>query len=192
MILPVVVYGHSVLRKTAREIDQKNPEFQTLIPDMFETMYDSDGIGLAAPQVGKSLSIFVIDASPLEDDEPEMADFKKAFINPKIIERSGDRSGFNEGCLSIPNIREEVVRESDVRIQYYDEFFNFYDEKYNGTVSRIIQHEYNHLEGILFTDLIAPIRKRLIRNKLMGMSKGKYKAAYKTILPNGKLIPPTL
>ena len=192
MILPVVVYGHPVLRKTAREIDQKDPELQTLIRDMFETMYDSDGIGLAAPQVGKSLSIFVIDASPLEDDEPEMADFKKAFINPKIIERSGNESGFNEGCLSIPNIREEVVRKSDVRIQYYDEFFNFYDEKYDGTVSRIIQHEYNHLEGILFTDLINPIRKRLIRNKLMGMSKGKYKAAYKTILPNGKLIPPTL
>jgi len=188
MIFPVVVYGHPVLRKIAREIDRDEPGLLTLISNIFETMYDSDGIGLAAPQIGKSMRMFVVDAGPLEKDEPELADFKKAFINPQIIEYSGEESAFNEGCLSIPNIREEVVRKPVIRIQYYDEYFNFYDENYDGTLCRIIQHEYDHLEGILFTDLISPIRKRLIYNKLQGISRGKYKAAYKTILPNGKVV----
>jgi len=190
MNVPVVVYGHPVLRKVAKEILQNEPGLETLITDMYKIMYDSDGIGLAAPQIGKSVRIFVIDASALGEDEPELADFKKVFINPQILERTGDRSAFNEGCLSIPNIREEVVREPAIRIQYYDEAFKFYDEKYDGTVSRIIQHEYDHLDGILFTDLIAPIRKRLIQKKLLGISKGKYKVAYRTQLPNGKLVPP--
>jgi len=188
MIYPVVVYGHPVLRKVSTEIEKDHPELESFIDDMFETMYASDGIGLAAPQVGKSIRLFVIDASPLEEDEPELKDFKKVFINPKIFDKTGEHSAFNEGCLSIPNIREEVVREPRIRIQYYDQDFNFYDEEYDGTISRIIQHEYDHLEGILFTDLVAPIRKRLLRSKLQAISRGKFEASYKTILPNKKVL----
>ncbi len=191
MVLPVVVYGHPVLRKIAKEIDQDYDKLGQFIEDIFETMYDSDGIGLASPQVGKSIRLFIIDASPLEDEEPEMADFKKVFINPEIMERSGETSAFNEGCLSIPNLREEVVREPKIRITYYDENFKFYDEEYDGTISRIIQHEYDHLEGILFTDKVSPLRKRLLRGKLMAISKGRFEASYKTLLPNNKIIYPS-
>lgn len=187
MVLPVVVYGHPVLRKIAKEIDPDYDNLGQFIEDIFETMYDSEGIGLASPQVGKSIRLFIIDASPLEDEEPEMADFKKVFINPEIIERSGETSAFNEGCLSIPNLREEVVREPKIRITYYDENFKFYEEEYDGTISRIIQHEYDHLEGILFTDKVSPLRKRLLRGKLMAISKGRFEASYKTLLPNNKI-----
>jgi len=190
MIFPVVVYGHPVLRKVAKEIDQDYDKLDQFIQNMFETMYFSEGIGLAAPQVGKSIRLFVIDATPLEDEEPELKDFKKAFINPKMIERTGDKSAFNEGCLSIPNIREEVERESMIRIQYYDETFRYHDEYYDGTISRIIQHEYDHLRGILFTDLVSPLRKRLLRGKLLAISKGKFEASYKTLLPNKKVLFP--
>ena len=188
MIYPIVVYGHPGLSKVATEIEKDHPGLDQLIEDMFETMYASDGIGLAAPQIGKSVRLFIIDASPLGEDEPELKDFKKAFINPRIIEKSGENSAFNEGCLSIPNIREDVVREPAIRIQYHDHDFNFHDEEYDGTLSRIIQHEYDHLEGILFTDLVVPIRKRLLRSKLMGISKGKFEASYKTLLPNRKVM----
>lgn len=188
MVLPVFVYGHPVLRRVAKEIDQDYENLDQFVADMFETMYDSDGIGLASPQVGKSIRLFVIDARPLEDEEPEMKDFLKVFINPQIIEKSGETSAFNEGCLSIPNLREEVIREPKIRITYYDEDFNFYDEEYDGTLSRIIQHEYDHLEGIMFTDLVSPLRKRLLRGKLMAISKGKFEAKYKTMLPNNKIL----
>ena len=190
MVLPVVVYGHPVLRKVAKEIDQDDENLGQFIVDMFETMYDSDGIGLAAPQVGKSIRLFIIDATPLEDEEPEMKDFKKVFINPQIVEKSGDVSAFNEGCLSIPNLREEVVREPKINITYYDEEFNFYDEEYDGTLSRIIQHEYDHLDGIMFTDLVSPLKKRLIKGKLTAITKGKFEASYKTRLPNNKILYP--
>ncbi len=179
-----------MLRKLAREIDEDYKDLDQFIKDMFETMYISDGIGLASPQVGKSIRLFIIDASPLEDEDPAFSDFKKVFINPQIIEKKGDKSNFNEGCLSIPNLREEVAREPEIRIQYYDEDFNFYDEVYSGTISRVIQHEYDHLEGILFTDRVSPIRKRLLKGKLTGISKGKFEASYKTILPNNKLVFP--
>ena len=188
MIFPVYVYGHPVLRKVATEIDEDYEGLEQFVEDMFETMYVSDGIGLASPQVGKSIRLFIIDASPLEDEDPAFQDFRKVFINPEIIERKGEKSSFNEGCLSIPNLREEVVREPEIRIQYYDHEFNFYDEVYEGTISRVIQHEYDHLEGILFTDRVSPIRKRLLRGKLNGISKGKYEASYKTALPNNKLV----
>jgi len=190
MIFPVYVYGHPVLRKLAKEIDEDYNDLDPFIEDMFETMYISDGIGLASPQVGKSIRLFIIDASPLEDEDPSFSDFKKVFINPQIIEKTGDKSNFNEGCLSIPNLREEVSREPDIRIQYYDEDFNFYDEVYSGTISRVIQHEYDHLEGVLFTDRVSPIRKRLLKGKLTGISKGKFEASYKTILPNNKVVFP--
>ena len=190
MVLPVVVYGHPVLRKVAKEIDQDDENLDQFIVDMFETMYDSDGIGLAAPQVGNSIRLFIIDATPLEDEEPEMKDFKKVFINPQIVEKNGDVSAFNEGCLSIPNLREEVVREPKINITYYDEEFNFYDEEYDGTLSRIIQHEYDHLDGIMFTDLVSPLKKRLIKGKLTAITKGKIEASYKTRLPNNKILYP--
>ncbi len=190
MIFPVCVYGHPVLRKLAKEIDEDYKDLDQFIKDMFETMYISDGIGLASPQVGKSIRLFIIDASPLEDEDPAFSDFKNVFINPQIIEKKGDKSNFNEGCLSIPNLREEVMREPDIRIQYYDEDFNFYDEVYSGTISRVIQHEYDHLEGVLFTDRVSPIRKRLLKGKLTGISKGKFEASYKTILLNNKVVFP--
>lgn len=188
MVYPIYIYGHSVLRKVAKEIDKDYDKLDQFIGNMFETMHDSEGIGLAAPQVGKSIRMFVVDATPLEDEEPELKDFKKAFINPKITERTGDKSAFNEGCLSIPNIREEVVREPKIRIQFYDEVFQYHDEYYDGTLSRIIQHEYDHLEGILFTDLISPIRKRILHGKLQAISRGKFEVSYRTILPNNKVV----
>jgi peptide deformylase len=187
MIYPIVVYGHTVLRKVAEEIDEDYPGLQQVIDDLFETMYHSEGLGLAAPQIGKSIRIFVIDGKPVAEDEPDLADFKKVFINAHILERSGDLFPMNEGCLSIPNLREEVNRESHVRIQYYDENWNYHDEIYDGYKARIIQHEYDHLDGILFTDKLNPLRKRLIKSKLMAISKGRFEADYKTILPGQRI-----
>ena len=192
MIYPVVVYGHPVLRKKSREVRKDEEGLSEFIKDLWETMYVSDGIGLAAPQVGKSVRIFVIDAEALAEDDATLKGFKKTFINPKIVEKNGDKEPFNEGCLSIPNIREDVIREPGIRIQYYDQEFNFFDEEYDGIASRIIQHEYDHLEGILFTDLVPPLRKRLLKSKLNAISKGKFEATYKTILPKKKLNPDSL
>jgi peptide deformylase len=187
MIYPIVVYGHAVLRKVAQEIDEDYPGLQQVIDDLFETMYYSEGLGLAAPQIGKSIRIFVIDGKPAAEDEPDLADFKKAFINAHISEKSGDLVPMTEGCLSIPNLREEVSRESHIRIKYYDENWNYHDEVYDGYKARIIQHEYDHLDGILFTDKLNPLRKRLIKSKLTSISKGKFEADYKTILPGQRI-----
>ena len=183
MIYPIVVYGSPVLRKVAKEIDKDYPELEKFIGDMWETMYQSDGLGLAAPQVGKSIRLFVIDGSPLEEDEPKLKEFKKVFINAHITERTGDDLPFNEGCLSIPLIREDVVRPSKIKMEYYDENFNFYDEWFDGIAARVIQHEFDHTEGILFTDKVAPIKKRLLKGKLQAISKGKFKVDYKVKLP---------
>ncbi len=187
MTYPIVVYGHPVLRKVSEEIDKDYPGLKQTISDLFETMYNSEGLGLAAPQIGKSIRIFVIDGKPLAEEEPELADFKKAFINAHIVEKSGDFQLMSEGCLSIPNLREEVNREAHIRITYYDEEWNFHDEEYDGYVARVIQHEYDHLDGILFTDRVSPLRKRLIKSKLTAISKGKFDADYKTILPGQKV-----
>lgn len=187
MIYPIVVYGHPILRKISEDIDKDDPQLHQLIDDLFETMYFSEGLGLAAPQIGKSLRIFVIDGKPVEDDEPQLADFKKVFINAQITERWGDLKLMNEGCLSIPQLREEVNREAHIRIEYYDENWEFHDEAYDGYKARIIQHEYDHLDGILFTDKVSPLRKRLIKSKLTAISKGKFEADYKTILPGQKI-----
>jgi peptide deformylase len=191
MIYPIVVYGHPVLRKVAAPIDKDYPGLDLLISDLFETMYYSEGLGLAAPQIGKSVRMFVIDGKPAAEDEPTLADFKKVFINPKITEKSGEFMPMNEGCLSIPNLREEVIRESRIRITYNDENWAFHDEVYEGYKARIIQHEYDHLDGIMFTDKINPLRKRLISSKLLAISKGKFEASYKTILPGQKIMPAT-
>jgi len=183
MVYPVFIYGSPVLRKKTLEINKDYPGLKGFIEDLFETMYVSDGLGLAAPQIGKSLRVFVLDGAPLAEDDPSLNDFKKVLINPEIIEKDGEEIAFNEGCLSIPNIREDVLRPAKIRITYYDEDFKFHDEYYEGLKARIIQHEYDHLEGILFVDLIAPIRKKLLKGKLSAISKGKFEAKYKVKLP---------
>ena len=182
MIYPIVVIGHPVLKKVSEEIDRDYPGLRELVDDMFETMYSAEGLGLAAPQIGKSIRMFVIDGAPVAEDEPELADFKQVFINAHIVEKNGEIVPMNEGCLSIPNIREEVKRESHIRIQYYDENWEFHDEVYDGYKARVIQHEYDHLDGILFTEKINPLKKQLIRGKLNDISKGKFDADYKTIV----------
>jgi peptide deformylase len=178
MIYPISIIGSSVLRKKAEEITRNYPDLDQLVKDMFETMYVSDGVGLAAPQIGKSVRLLVIDASPMAEEDPILKDFKKVFINAKITEREGDSEIMTEGCLSIPGIQEEVKRINKIRIEYYDENFNFYDEYYEGFAARVIQHEYDHLDGILFVDRISPIRKQLIKSKLKDISKGKFEAKY--------------
>jgi peptide deformylase len=187
MIYPIVIYGHPVLRKIASDVDKEYPGLQQLIDDLFETMYFSEGIGLAAPQIGKSVRIFVIDGKPYEEDEPELSNFKRVFINARITERNGDSVPMNEGCLSIPGLREEVLRPSHIRITYLDENWNQCDEIFDGYKARIIQHEYDHLDGILFTDKTSLLRRRLIKGKLTAISKGRFEADYKTILPGQKI-----
>jgi len=197
MILPIVAYGDPVLRKVGAEIDKEYPGLDELINNMYETMHKALGVGLAAPQVGKAIRLFIVETKPFsniseddEDDEftPEqrqqLADFKKTFINAKIIEEEGQEWVFNEGCLSIPKIREDVLRKPNLRIQYYDENFNYYDEFYDGLIARVIQHEYDHIEGKMFTDKISPLRRRLIQGKLKDISKGKVQVAYKMRFPN--------
>ncbi len=183
MILPVYVYGSPVLRKKAVAIDQNYDGINTFIADLWETMYNSDGVGLAAPQVGKSIRVFVIDSTAMVSDDPTIQTFKKAFINPKIIEKTGDESLFIEGCISIPNIREEVSRPPQIRIQYYDENWGFHDDYFDGVPARIIQHEYDHLEGILFVDKIPAIRRKLLNGRLLAITKGKVDVSYKIKAP---------
>lgn len=180
MIYPVLVYGHPLLKKVAVNIDKDYPSLSQLISNMFETMYNAEGIGLAAPQIGKSIRLFIIDGAPLAEDEPDFAGFKKVFINAKITEKNGETVLMNEGCLSIPHIREEVKREAHIRIEYYDENWEFHNESYEGYKARVIQHEYDHLDGILFVEKINPLRRRLIKGKLNDISRGKFEADYKT------------
>ncbi len=187
MILPVSIIGSSVLRQVAKDIDKDYPNLKEFIEDMFETMYDSDGVGLAAPQVNKSIRLFVVDASPMEEDDSALKDFKKVFINAKITERSGELIAMEEGCLSIPGVREEVKRETKIRMEYYDENFEFHDEVFEGMAARVIQHEYDHLDGILFTDRVSPLTKRLLKGKLKDISKGKFSAHYKVRLADGRV-----
>ncbi len=183
MILPIVAYGHPTLRKVAKEIDPDYPGLGQLIEDMYETMYSSKGVGLAAPQVNRGIRLFVIDATPYAEDNPELNGFKKVFINPYIIEETGDDLVFNEGCLSIPDIREDVTRKSRIRIRYLDSAFNVHDEYFEGVIARIIQHEYDHLEAKLFVDRISSLRKMLLKRKLQDISTGNIKVDYKMIFP---------
>ncbi len=183
MILPIIAYGDPILKKEAKEIESDQPKLKELISNMYETMYNAEGVGLAAPQVGKSIRLFIVDASPFEEDEPALKDFKKIFINPIIVEESGKNWTFNEGCLSIPGIREDVIRQPEITIEYYDEDFNLLEEKYKGLVARVIQHEYDHLEGILFTDHIKPLKRRLLSSKLNNISKGNVKVPYRMKFP---------
>ena len=186
MIYPISIIGSSVLRKVAKDIDKNYPNFDNLLLNMFETMEKSDGVGLAAPQIGKSIRLFLIDASPLADEDPSLLDFKRVFINAQITERSGEMEIMEEGCLSIPGIGEEVKRETKIKIEYYDENFEFHKEEYEGMLARVIQHEYDHIDGILFTDRISPLRKRLLKGKLLAISKGKFEHRYKFKLQEKK------
>lgn len=186
MILPIVAYGDPVLKKKAADIDENYPDLKGLIGDMFETMYNAHGVGLAAPQVGKSIRLFVVDASPFaegEDGDPDCDGFKRVFINPVIFEEEGEEWGFEEGCLSIPNIREEVMRKPIVRIEYYDENWDLYEEELDGFPARIIQHEYDHIEGILFLDHISAFRKTLLKGKLNDISRGETDVSYRMRFP---------
>ena len=186
MVYPIVIYGHPALRKKAAEVRPGMKGLEGFIADMWETMYTSDGVGLAAPQVGVSLRLFVIDGSEFAEDDPYMQGFKQTFINPVILERSGVRSVFNEGCLSLPKLREDVERESRIRITWYDEEFRFYNDVFDGIASRIIQHEYDHLEGLLIPDRLNPLRRKIIQGKLNAIMRGKFDVHYKTILPKQK------
>lgn len=188
MILPIVAYGHPVLRKKAIDISKEDESLPKLINDMFETMYKAEGVGLAAPQVGKAVRLFVIDASPFaeagedeedEDIDPTLKDFKKVFINAEIIEEDGEPWAMKEGCLSIPDVREDVTREANILMRWYDENWELHEERFEGFAARVIQHEYDHIEGILFTDKINPLRRNLLKGKLNGISKGKVNAHYK-------------
>jgi peptide deformylase len=181
MIYPIVMYGDPVLRQRAKEI-KIGSDIQQLVDDMFETMHGASGIGLAAPQIGKDIRLFVVDGTIL-DEEPEMADFKKTFINAKIIEETGAPWEFEEGCLSIPNIREKISRKSKLKITYYDENWNKHEEQYDGMKARIIQHEYDHIEGKMFVDYLTPLKKRLLKGKLADISKGKVDTEYRIIAP---------
>lgn len=186
MIYPIFVYGMPVLRKVAVDIDENYEGLSELITDMYETMYGADGIGLAAPQIGKSIRLLVIDGTQAEDDKEEKSelhDFKKVIINPHIVSEEGDEWEFNEGCLSIPNIREDVKRKPNLRLEYLDENFEFHEEEFSGMKARILQHEMDHVNGILFTDRISPLRKRLLAPKLKAISKGHTDAKYRIRFP---------
>jgi len=180
MVYPIVVYGSPVLRQVAKEIDRDYADLGQLVSDMFETMYKSDGMGLATPQIGKSLRLFVIDLTALEDKEEKesLKDFKKVFINARIIEYGGGIWTMNEGCLSFPLLREDVERKNRIRIQYYDENWEFHDEYFEGMKARVIQHEYDHVDGVLFIDLIPPLRRKLIKGKLQDITKCKVDVSY--------------
>ena len=182
MILSIVAYGDPILKQVAEDI-KLGTDLQSLVSDMFETMYEAHGIGLAAPQIGKSLRLFIVDGSLLEEDEPDLKTFKKVFINPQIIEETGKLWAMEEGCLSIPGIRENVSRKENLRIRYYDLDWQEKEETYSGMAARIIQHEYDHIEGKLFIDYLSPLKKRLIKGKLANISKGITDADYKMRFP---------
>lgn len=177
MIYPIVLYGDPVLRKPTEDVEP-GTDLRLLIQDMYETMKHAQGIGLAAPQIGKSIRLFVVDGTVLED-EPSMEDFRQAFINPLIVEELGENWEYEEGCLSIPNIRESVSRREKLRIRYYDEDWNEKEEDFYGLKARIIQHEYDHIEGKLFIDYLTPLKKRLLKSKLSDISKGKVDTEYR-------------
>lgn len=181
MTYPIVVYGDPVLKKMGNDLEEGDLELKTLIADMYETMYEASGIGLAAPQIGKSLRLFIVDGSPIEEEG--MDEFKKVFINPEMVFEEGTPWVFEEGCLSIPNIREDVTRSSTIRINYLDENFDEHEEEFDGMKARIIQHEYDHIEGVLFTDHLTSFKRRLLKGKLANISKGKCDVEYKIKAP---------
>jgi len=190
MKFPILAYGHPNLRKVAKDITPDYPDLQKLIDDMFESMYQSNGVGLAAPQIDKSIRLFVIDAEPFSDLYDDMSEEEKArlkgqkvFINAQILEENGKEWDFNEGCLSIPGINEDVTRQEKIKIEYYDRDFNKHVEEIDGILARVIQHEYDHLDGVLFTDHLSSFKKRLLKRKLENITKGKVNIDYRMKFP---------
>ncbi len=193
MILPIVAYGDPVLKKKGVEITKDYPNLDTLLENMYETMYNAFGVGLAAPQIGLPIRLFLVDTTPFSEDEElteaerkELKDFKRTFINARIIKEEGDEWAFNEGCLSIPDVREDVFRQPKITVVYVDENFNKHTEVFEGLIARVIQHEYDHIEGVLFTDKLSSLKKRLIKSRLANISKGKINVDYRMRFPNVK------
>ena len=185
MILPIIAYGHPVLKRKAEVINKDYPKLKELIENMFETMYNASGVGIAAPQIGLSIRLFIVDTNPFAEDDSlsdndrnQLKSFKKIFINPIIIDEKGDEWSFEEGCLSIPNIREGVLRQKQITIQYHDENFNKHTDSFDGLLARVIQHEYDHIQGILFTDKLSSFKKQLLKKKLLKISSGKLSFDY--------------
>lgn len=190
MILPIVAYGDPVLRKKAEEITKDYPKLKELLENMKETMYGAFGVGLAAPQIGLPIRLFLVDTSPFADDDDfseeekqQLKTFNRTFINAEILDESGDEWAFNEGCLSIPDVREDVFRQPTITIRYQDENFETHTEVFDGLIARVVQHEYDHIEGILFTDKLSSLKKRLIKSKLINISKGKINVDYRMRFP---------
>lgn len=193
MILPIYGYGEAVLRKVAEDITPDYPNLKELIANMYDTMYNAYGLGLAAPQIGLPIRLFILDTEPLSDSEDltpaeaeQLKNFKEVFINAKMLKEEGEEWAFNEGCLSIPEVREDVYRHEQITIEYYDANFNKKTATYNGLIARVIQHEYDHIEGILFTDKIALLKKTLIKKKLQNIMEGKFRPDYRMKLANLK------
>lgn len=193
MILPIVGYGDPVLRKIVEEITPEHPNLKEIIANMYETMYYAYGVGLAAPQVGLSIRLFVVDTTPFSENEDLSAEeqeqlngFKRTFINAKMLKEEGEEWSFNEGCLSIPDVREDVYRNEKITIEYCDEDFNVKTEVFDGLIARVIQHEYDHVEGVLFTDLISSLKKQLVKKKLQNIIDGKVRPDYRMKFHNKK------
>jgi peptide deformylase len=193
MILPIIAYGDTVLRKVGDDIDKEYPKLKELIANMWETMYNANGVGLAAPQIGLPIRLFLVDTSPFADDEDlteeeqkQLEGFKQVFINAYIEEETGEEWAFNEGCLSIPDVREDVSRKGTIKMTYFDENFKKQEQTFDGLLARVIQHEYDHIEGVLFTDKLSSLKKRLIKGRLSNISKGKINVDYRMRFPNMK------
>lgn len=193
MILPIYGYGEAVLRKVAEDITPEYPNLKELIANMYDTMYNAYGLGLAAPQIGLPIRLFILDTEPLSDSDDltpveveQLKNFKEVFINAKMLKEEGEEWAFNEGCLSIPEVREDVYRHEQITIEYYDANFNKKTATYNGLIARVIQHEYDHIEGVLFTDKIALLKKTLIKKKLQNIMEGKFRPDYRMKLANLK------
>ena len=193
MILPIVAYGDAVLRKKAVAIDKNYPKLNDLLVNMWETMYNANGVGLAAPQVGLSIRLFLVDTSPFATDEDLSEEeqmilngFKKTFLNARISEEKGEEWAFNEGCLSIPDVREDIKRKDTITITYQDENFKSHTETFDGLLARVIQHEYDHIEGVLFTDKLSALKKRLLKGRLKNISQGKILVDYRMRFPDIK------
>lgn len=191
MILPIVAYGHPVLRKECPDIDKDYPDLEKLIADMWETLYQSNGVGLAAPQINKAIRLFVVDTIQIvesfdEEDKllyPDEQPIKQVFMNAHRLGASGEPWAYNEGCLSIPKIREDVMRPEKIRLRYWDEHFQEKEEEFFGVTARVIMHEYDHIDGKLFIDYLPPLKKRLLKKKLNDISKGKVRVDYRMLLP---------
>ena len=181
MILPISIYGNPVLRTICKEIDSSYPDLNKLISNMFETMQNAQGIGISAPQIGLPIRLFLIDLTIYSQEDSSIPSIKKVFINPEIIKEYGPKENHNEGCLSIPEVREDVIRKSHIKIKYYDEKFKLYTEEVNGIYARVFQHEFDHLNGVLFIDRLSPLKKNIINRKLIKIQKGKFEELYPII-----------